>query len=60
MVANAFAKDHIPTFVVGIAIEDATSPTLMNGEPDDTNAFERLNALAVEGGRSRVDPVASF
>jgi hypothetical protein len=53
VVADAYNNLGIPTYVVGIAIQDETSPTQNDGNPDNTNTFERLNELAELGGRAR-------
>ncbi len=60
IVADAFAIDGIPTYVVGVGIQDITTPAVMDGNPDDTNAFDRLNDLATEGGKPRADPDEKF
>jgi hypothetical protein len=52
VVAQANA-DKIPTFVVGIDIKDVVSPTIQDGNPDATNTYEKLNELAVAGGKAR-------
>ena len=43
----------VPTFVVGIDIEDKESPVISDGNPDATNTFVRLNELADIGGQAR-------
>jgi len=60
IVDDAFALDGIPTYVVGVDIEDLVSPTEKEGNPDATNTFERLNELALQGGRARSDPDQRF
>lgn len=52
VVADALAQG-IPTYVVGIDILDMTSPTLKDGNPDNTNTYEKLNMLAEAGGTAR-------
>jgi hypothetical protein len=52
-VGDAFTNKMIPTYVVGIAISDVTSPAAKDGNPDNTNAFMRLNELADLGGKPR-------
>lgn len=53
VVGEAFTTKQIPTYVVGIAISDVTSPAAKDGNPDNTNAFQRLNELAELGGKPR-------
>lgn len=60
IVGDAYAMDGIPTYVVGIAIKDELSGEEMDGNPDATNTFQRLNELAVQGGRPNSDPDAKF
>lgn len=48
-VSEALAEG-IVTHVVGIAIEDATTPVAKDGTPDATNNHDRLNELADLGG----------
>mgnify|MGYP000918109697 CR=1 FL=1 len=42
-----------PTYVIGIDILDVTSPMQTDGNPDNTNTFQRLNELAEAGGTAR-------
>jgi len=60
IVADAFTIDAIPTYVVGVGIEDLTSPTEQDGMPDNVNTFDRLNDLATQGGKPRNDPAQKF
>ncbi len=60
VVADAFTIDGIPTYVVGVGIEDVESATAQDGKPDATNTFDRLNQLATEGGKPRNDPNEKF
>ena len=60
VVADAFTIDEIPTYVVGVGIQDLTSETASDGNPDATNTFERLNQLAGDGGKPRDDPDQKF
>ena len=48
--ANA---DKIPTFVVGIDIQNVVSGATQEGNPDNTNTYEKLNEVAVAGGQAR-------
>ncbi len=50
LVSDAFMIDGIPTYVVGIDIQNVTSPSVQDGAPDNTNPFDRLNELAEDGG----------
>ena len=52
VVGDAFA-DMIPTFVVGIDIDNVTSGATQDGNPDNTNTYDKLNELAVAGGQPR-------
>jgi len=52
-VASAFTAHEIATFVVGVDIQDVTSPQQPDGQPDATNTHERLNEVAVAGGVPR-------
>lgn len=60
IVVDAFTIDAIPTYVVGVGIEDLTSPTEQDGMPDNVNTFDRLNDLATQGGKPRNDPAQKF
>ena len=59
VVADA-ATNGIPTFVVGIDIQDVTSEAKQDGNPDSTNTFQKLNELAVAGGVPKNDPNEQF
>ena len=48
-VAGALANG-IPTYVVGIDIQNQTSGNAQDGSPDNTNPWQRLDQLANEGG----------
>ncbi len=52
VVGDAFAQ-MIPTFVVGIDIKDVTSGATQEGNPDNTNTYEKLNEVALAGGQAR-------
>ncbi|MCB9703509.1 MAG: VWA domain-containing protein [Myxococcales bacterium] len=58
-VAEAAAAG-IPTYVVGIAIEDSLSPVFLDGQPDNINTFEVLSELAVAGGTAREGAVRFY
>lgn len=51
-VADAFSQG-IPTYVVGIDIKNTTSPMSKDGNPDNTNTYEKLNEVATAGGVPR-------
>ncbi len=54
VVSGAWNSNQIPTYVIGLDIQNVTSPTVKDGTPDNTNPYTRLNELAVQGGRPRV------
>jgi hypothetical protein len=58
-VADAYAQG-ITTFVVGIDILDVESETKQDGNPDATNTFEKLNALAEAGGMPKEGDTAFY
>ncbi|MCA9658487.1 MAG: VWA domain-containing protein [Myxococcales bacterium] len=58
-VADAYAQG-ITTFVVGIDIENAQSETKQDGNPDATNTFDKLNALAEAGGMPKDGDTAFY
>lgn len=53
IVGDAFTNKAIPTYVVGIAIANMTSAAAKDGNPDNTNAYDKLNEVAVAGGVPR-------
>ena len=53
---SAALADGIPTFVVGIDIQDQDSPVIADGNPDATNTFLKLNEVAELGGQARPGP----
>ncbi len=52
-VAAAYTQHAIATFVVGVDIQDLTTPVKQDGQPDATNTYERLNEVAIAGGVPR-------
>lgn len=50
---GAAAEQGIKTFVVGIDIEDSTSPATQDGNPSGINTYEKLNLVAEAGGMAR-------
>ncbi|MBL9106534.1 MAG: VWA domain-containing protein [Myxococcales bacterium] len=59
VVADAFAQG-IPTYVIGIGIQDMTTGTAKDGNPDSTNPFQRLNEVADAGGVPRAGDVKFY
>lgn len=53
LVGDAFTNKDIPTFVIGIAIKNETSPMTKDGNPDNTNTYDKLNEVAIAGGKPR-------
>lgn len=60
VVGDAFMNKNIPTYVVGIAIQNATSSASKDGNPDNTNTYDRLNELATLGGKPRPGDVKFY
>jgi len=60
VVNDAYMVDGIPTYVIGINTINATSGASQDGSPDNTNAFQKLNDLAVKGGTPKNDPAEKF
>ncbi|HEY0133749.1 MAG TPA: vWA domain-containing protein [Nannocystis sp.] len=60
IVGDAFALDGIPTYVVGVGIQDLVSSDAKDGSPDSVNTFTRLNELATDGGKPKNDPGEKF
>ena len=52
VVAEAAAM-MIPTYVIGIGISMVPSGATQDGNPDNTNAYEKLNEVAIAGGKPR-------
>jgi hypothetical protein len=50
VVADAFTKDDVPTFVVGIDILDEITGVGDDGSPE-VNTYEKLNLVAIAGGK---------
>lgn len=53
VVGDAWTNDEIPTYVVGIDIENAVSPATDDGNPDNTNTYDALNVVANAGGKPK-------
>jgi len=60
IVSDAYSKDKIPTYVVGIDTKNVISPISPDGNPDSTNTYTKLNELAVQGGKPKNDPNEKF
>jgi len=60
VVGDAFMNKNIPTYVVGIAIQNVTSPASKDGNPDNTNTYDKLNELATLGGKPRPGDVKFY
>jgi len=60
IVQNAWTMDKIPTYVVGIDTKDAVSDNMQDGNPNATNTYQKLNELAVDGGKPKDDPNEKF
>lgn len=60
LVGDAFTKDKIPTYVIGINTINALSDGKQDGSPDMINPFTKLNELAVLGGNPKNDPNEKF
>ncbi|MDC0674196.1 vWA domain-containing protein [Nannocystis radixulma] len=54
LVNEAFVLDKISTWVIGIAIVNATTNLAMDGSPNGINPYEKLNELATLGGTAQV------
>ncbi|HEY8375600.1 MAG TPA: vWA domain-containing protein [Nannocystis sp.] len=60
IVGDAFALEGIPTYVVGVGIADEVTPEGQDGTPDGINPFEKLNELAILGGKPKDHPDEKF
>ncbi len=60
VVKDALANDGIPTYVVGIDTKDVVSNNDPDGNPNATNTYQKLNELAVDGGKPKDDPNEKF
>ena len=60
IVDNAFKNDGIPTYVIGIATSNMTTPNTQDGNPDGINPYQKLNELATLGGKPKNDPNEKF
>jgi hypothetical protein len=49
-VAEQARARQIPLFIVGVALEDALSPVLADGQPDSVNPYQVMRQLAEAGG----------
>jgi len=53
IVGDAFTIDNIPTYVIGIAIDNANNNNMQDGNPNGINPYEKLNELADLGGTAK-------
>jgi len=60
IVKDAWTVDSIPTYVVGIDTKNVVSDNSQDGNPNATNTYEKLNELAVDGGKPKDDPTEKF
>ena len=60
VVQDAWNIDKIPTYVVGIDTKNVVSGNEQDGNPNATNTYEKLNELAVDGGKPKDDPAEKF
>ncbi len=60
IVGDAYTKDKIPTYVIGINTINMISNSAQDGSPDMINPFTKLNELAVLGGNPKNDPNEKF
>lgn len=56
IVGNAFTMDSIPTYVIGIATQNAVTPNQQDGNPNGINPYDKLNELATLGGTAKPGP----
>ncbi len=60
IVDNAFQIDKIPTYVVGIDISQMLTPNTQDGNPNGIVPYDKLNDVAVKGGKPKNDPNEKF
>ncbi len=60
IVNDAWMKDKIPTYVVGIDTINMVSGNAQDGSPDGINPYTKLNELATQGGKPKNDPAEKF
>jgi hypothetical protein len=60
IVDNALQIDKIPTYVVGIDIINAITPNTQDGNPNGINPFDKLNDVAIKGGKPKNNPTEKF
>ncbi|MEZ4449543.1 MAG: hypothetical protein R3B09_08685 [Nannocystaceae bacterium] len=51
VVSDAWEADGIPTYVIGVDISKDNTGDDLDGAPDDIVPYDKLNELAVDGGR---------
>lgn len=60
VVDNAWKNDKIPTYVIGIATVNMVTPVMQDGNPDSINPYQKLNEIAVLGGKPKNNPNEKF
>jgi cysteine-rich repeat protein len=60
VVGNAFNNDNIATYIIGIDISKVNTGGTQDGNPDNIVPFNKLNELAVAGGKPKNDPAEKF
>ena len=60
IVENALQVDNIPTYVVGIDISTQLSPNTQDGNPNGIVPFDKLNDVAIKGGKPKNNPTEKF
>lgn len=60
IVGDAWTVDQIPTYVIGIAIQNDITPNVGDGNPNGINPHEKLNELAMLGGKPKAGPEAFY
>jgi|GEM_PF-1015872 len=60
VVKAALTDDGVPTYVVGIDTKDIVSNNDPDGNPNATNTYQKLNELAIDGGKPKDDPNEKF
>ena len=60
IVQDAFTNDQIPTYVIGIDIQNSVTPNTQDGNPNGINPYDKLNDVANKGGKPKNDPTEKF
>ncbi len=53
IVSDAWTVDGIPTYVIGIDIDNMVTPNMNDGNPNGINPFDKLTMLATQGGTNQ-------